>query len=100
MLKQFGRAKEQRRRLLRAERLPDIEEEHDPGEQCPASSWTDGRVVEDACLLDDGGLVVVVGAETTLFVLFGCQRHGIESWTQAVNERDVVDTSYVRDRPL
>ena len=38
-------------------------------------------------------LVVVVRAEAALLILFAGQRHGIERWVEAVNERDVVDTS-------
>ena len=70
MLKQLRRAKEQRCRLLRVECFADIEEINDASEQCPALARTYGGFIEDTSLLDDGCLVVVVGAEAGLLVLF------------------------------
>ena len=75
MLEQLRRPKEQRRRLLRVERLPDIEQVHYTREQSPAFARADGGFIEDAGLLDDGRLVVVVRAEPALLILFRGERH-------------------------
>ena len=76
MLEQLRCPEEQRRRLLRVERLSDIEQVHYAREQGPAFARADGGLIEDAGLLDDGRLVVVVRAEAILLVLFGCESHG------------------------
>ena len=76
MLEQLRCAEEQRRRLLSAERLTDIEQVNDAREECPALARTNGGFIEDAGLLDDGRLVVVVRAEAVLLVLFRCESHG------------------------
>lgn len=61
MLKQLRHPKKQRRRLLRGKALSDIQEEHDPRQEGTTFPWGDGRLVEDAGFLDDGGFVVVEG---------------------------------------
>ena len=79
MLEQLRGPKEQRRRLLRVERLADIEEIHDPREQSSALARAYGGFIEDAGLLNDGSLVVVIGAEAALLILFGYERHCVQS---------------------
>jgi len=54
VLEELGDAKEEGRRLLRAERLADIEEVDDLGEEDAALARADRGLVEDARLLDDG----------------------------------------------
>ena len=76
VLEQLRRAEEERRRLLGVKRLADIEEVDDAGEQGPALAGAYGGLIEDAGLLDDGCLVVVVCAEAALLVLFRGERHG------------------------
>ena len=76
MLEQLRRAKEERRRLLGVERLAGIEQVDDAGEEGPALPRAYGRLIEDAGLLDDGRLVVVVSAEAALLVFFRGERHG------------------------
>lgn len=76
MLEQLRRTKEQCRRLLGIKRFADIEEVHDASKEGSALARADWRLVEDAGLLDDGRLVVVVRAEAALLVLFGGERHG------------------------
>lgn len=75
VLEQLCRSEEQRGGFLSGERLADIEQVDDTCEECPALPWADRRVIEDASLLNDCGLVVIIGAETTFFVLFANQRH-------------------------
>ena len=79
MLEQLRRPKEQRRRLLRVERLSDIKQVHDARKQGPAFARADGGFIEDAGLLNDGSLVVVIGAEAALLILFGYERHCVQS---------------------
>jgi len=93
VLKQLRDAKEQRRGLLRTERLPDIEEIHYSREQCPAPPWTDGRFIEYAGFLDDRGFVVVVRAQAALLLLFGLEAEGAKgsherrtAWGQGIEE--------------
>ena len=69
MLEQFRRAEKQGGSLLGAEVFANVQEMDDPCEQCPAFSWTDWGIVEDASFLDHRRLVVVVRAET-LVILF------------------------------
>jgi hypothetical protein len=59
VLEQLCHAKEERCRLLRGECLANVEEVHNPSEQSPAFAWLDGRLVEAASFLYDGGFVVV-----------------------------------------
>ena len=69
MLEQLCRAEKQSGSLLGVEAFANVEKMDDPREQCPAFTWTDWRIVEDAGFLDYRRLVVVVRAET-LVVLF------------------------------
>ena len=75
MLEQLRRAKEEGRRLLSVERLAGIEKIDDAGEEGPALPRAYGGLIEDAGLLDDGRLVVVVRAEPALLILFRGERH-------------------------
>ena len=76
VLEQLRCPKEQRCGLLCVERLADVEEVDDAGKQGSALARAYGRFIEDAGFLDDGGLVVVVGAEAALLVLFRGEIHG------------------------
>ena len=78
MLEQLGCAEKQGGGLLGTETFANIEQMDDPCEQCPAFSWTDWRIVEDASFLDHCRLVVVVCAET-LVILFRSESHGLET---------------------
>jgi len=78
VLEQFRRAEKQSGGLLGVEVFANVQEMDDPGEQCPAFSWTDWRIVEDASFLDHRRLVVVVRAETFV-VFFGSESHGWET---------------------
>lgn len=61
VLEELGDAKEELSGLLDAERLPAIEEVHDPRQQGPALARRDGRLVEAPSLLDHRRLVVHCG---------------------------------------
>lgn len=76
MLEQFRCSKEECRRLLRSKSLPDIKQVHYSREECSAFSRTNWRFIENPGFLDDGGFVVIVGAEPALVLLFRCERHG------------------------
>lgn len=58
MLEQLCDTKEERGRLLAIERFPDIEKVNDLCEENAALAGADGRLVEYAGLLDNGGLVL------------------------------------------
>lgn len=60
MLEKLGGTEEQRRGFLSTESLPYIENIHNAREEVAAFSRAYRRIVEDAGLLDDGGLVVVI----------------------------------------
>lgn len=62
VLEQFGGAKEQGCGFLCCEVLADVQQVYDAGEQRPTLSWTNGRFIEDAGFLDDGGFVIIVRA--------------------------------------
>ena len=64
MLEQLCCAKKQSGGLLGIETFANVEKMDDPCEQCPAFSWADWGIVEDASFLDHRCLVVVVRAET------------------------------------
>jgi len=59
VLEQFRHAEEQRRRLSRGERLPDIDEVDDTRQERPTFPRGDRRLVECPSFLDDCRLVVV-----------------------------------------
>lgn len=58
VLKQLCYPEKQGRSLLGPEALADVEEVNDFGKEDPAFARADGRLVEDARLLDDRGLVL------------------------------------------
>lgn len=62
VLEELGDAEEEGGGLLRAKGLADVEEVDDLGEEDAAFAGADGRLVEDACLLDDR---LCVGARTS-----------------------------------
>ena len=94
MLEQLRRPKEQRCRLLRVERLADIEKVNDAREQSPALARAYGGFIEDASLLDDGCLVIVVGAEAALLVLFRGERHGGSRGNERAVQHDVEEVYF------
>jgi len=68
VLEQFRRVEKQGDGLLGTEVFANVQKMNDPGEQCPAFSWTNWRIVEDASFLDHRRLVVVVRAETSVIL--------------------------------
>ena len=79
VLEELRSAKEQRSGLLGIECFADIEKVYDPSEKSSAFPRTYGGFIEDAGLLNDGSLVVVIGAEAALLILFGYERHCVQS---------------------
>lgn len=73
MLEQLRSTEKQRSSLLGIECFADIEKVYDPSEQGSTFPRAYGGFVEDAGLLNDSGLVVVVRAEAALLILFGCE---------------------------
>ena len=93
VLEQLRRPKEQRRRLLRVESLADIKKVDDAREQSPALARAYGGFIEDASLLDDGCLVVVVCAEAALLVLFRSERHDASREDECAVQHDVEEST-------
>ena len=79
MLEELRSTKEQRSSFLGIECFADIEKVYDPSEKSSAFPRTYGGFIEDAGLLNDGSLVVVIGAEAALLILFGYERHCVQS---------------------
>jgi hypothetical protein len=70
VLEEFGRPKEKICRFLGPKCFADIEKVYDPRQQCSALSGAYGRFVEDASLLNDSRLVVIIRTEPTFIFPF------------------------------
>jgi hypothetical protein len=93
MLEQLCGSKEQSCRFLCPECLADIEQIHDTRKEGPALSWTDGGFIEDTGLLDNGGFVVVIGAQAAFVLFLGGKDHGERGHFNAVCVVSTLDSA-------
>ena len=75
VLEELRSAKEQRSGFLGIECFADIEKVYDPSEKSSAFPRAYGGFIEDAGLLNDGSLVIIIRTEAALLVLFCRERH-------------------------
>ncbi len=75
VLEQLSRSKKQSSCFLCPERFSDIEKIYDACQECPALSWTDWRVIENASLLNDSGFVVIIRVKNVFVLLLRVKCH-------------------------